>query len=172
MSVYLLFEAIGDLILFWVPFYTTVKVLTVIWISCLGGSSFLYHQHIQPFLIENEFLIDVNLKKAKALFQSYSQSLVMQVLNWIQLTLIQQTESSKLASKALLELEKLPPLPLPSPRSQRRIAKRPMNGGNGMNAKNAIGSIGSHSSSFRRSRSNSASPSVPNHHSSSCKDTL
>ncbi|KAI8139400.1 TB2/DP1, HVA22 family-domain-containing protein [Fennellomyces sp. T-0311] len=57
---FLVTEHFADLLLFWIPFYTEIKVLLVVWITLpqTKGAIVLYADLIEPFLKQHEARID------------------------------------------------------------------------------------------------------------------
>ena len=55
-AVFTIFEFVGDIVLFWIPFYSEAKFMSLIVIRI--GSSVVYRRLLHPTLIRNEAAID------------------------------------------------------------------------------------------------------------------
>ncbi|CAO3635221.1 unnamed protein product [Cunninghamella echinulata] len=60
---YLVIEHITDIFIFWLPFYYEIKLLIMLWLILpqTNGTSIVYHQYLEPFLKQNEPIIDQTL---------------------------------------------------------------------------------------------------------------
>jgi receptor expression-enhancing protein 1/2/3/4 len=65
MACYTGAETVADYFIFWIPMYYELKVAFVLWLSLptTNGARWLYKNHIDPFLKQNEQLIDSRLKQ-------------------------------------------------------------------------------------------------------------
>ncbi|CAO3637126.1 unnamed protein product [Cunninghamella blakesleeana] len=63
ITCYLLIEYVTDIFIFWFPFYYEIKLLIALWLILpqTNGTSIIYHQYLEPFLKQNEPLIDQTL---------------------------------------------------------------------------------------------------------------
>jgi len=55
-AVFTIFEFVGDIVLFWIPFYTETKFMGLLVIRI--GSSLVYRRLLHPTLVRNEATID------------------------------------------------------------------------------------------------------------------
>jgi len=67
-SVFSLFEAVFDMVVFWLPFYYEIKLLLLVALQFpqLNLAATLYNSYIRPFLKKNEKQIDSVVSDAGA----------------------------------------------------------------------------------------------------------
>ncbi|KAI7884801.1 hypothetical protein K492DRAFT_124742 [Lichtheimia hyalospora FSU 10163] len=81
-TVFLVAEYFADLVVFWLPFYTEIKLLLVLWITLpqTKGAIVLYADFIEPFLTQHEKQIDKAMveiqKNTKRTLSVYGKELV------------------------------------------------------------------------------------------------
>jgi hypothetical protein len=76
MACYTGAETVADYFVFWIPMYYELKVAFVLWLSLpsTNGARWFYKHHIDPFLKQNEQLIDSRLKQ----FERHGRQLLYQ----------------------------------------------------------------------------------------------
>lgn len=60
--VYAAFQAVGCLTQPWLPFFSIISIVTVVWLRC-GGTEIVYQKLVEPFLSEHEQAIDQVIDK-------------------------------------------------------------------------------------------------------------
>jgi receptor expression-enhancing protein 1/2/3/4 len=60
MAFFSVVELFGDILISWLPLYYEGKIVFIIWLSQLGGSSKIYGGIIEPWLRKNESHIDAH----------------------------------------------------------------------------------------------------------------
>lgn len=79
---FLVVEYFADLLVFWLPFYTEIKLLLVLWITLpqTKGAIVLYADYIEPFLTQHEKQIDKTMveiqENTKRTLSVYGKELV------------------------------------------------------------------------------------------------
>jgi hypothetical protein len=122
LSAFLALEYVTDMLLFWFPFYSSLKLLLVLWLSIpfFGGSRIFYLDHIQPFLDRHEKELDVSISKFKGLFQdqvdqtksSIASNIQTSVMEWVSYgyTFGSKIVKSQLVEKKETIIQNIPPV--------------------------------------------------------------
>lgn len=120
LSSFLALEYVTDMILFWFPFYSSLKLLFVLWLSIpfFGGSRIFYLDHIQPFLDQHERQLDVSILKIKSLFQNevdksktkFALNLQSSIVEWVSYGYSYSIKLFKSKEKEESPTRSLPPL--------------------------------------------------------------
>ncbi|KAI8373725.1 TB2/DP1, HVA22 family-domain-containing protein [Blakeslea trispora] len=102
---YLSIEFFSDLFLFWLPFYTEIKLLLVVWLILpqTQGSSVFYANYLEPFLNTHETYIDHALLEVQAKLKEtivlYGKQAISQFKRWVMGILFKNQESVDSASQ-------------------------------------------------------------------------
>ncbi|KAJ8659343.1 hypothetical protein O0I10_005058 [Lichtheimia ornata] len=88
-TVFLVAEYFADLLVFWFPFYTEIKLLLVLWITLpqTKGAIVLYADFIEPFLTQHEKQIDKTMveiqENTKRTLSVYGKEVVRVIGRWL-----------------------------------------------------------------------------------------
>ncbi|OBZ85569.1 Receptor expression-enhancing protein 4 [Choanephora cucurbitarum] len=104
---YLSFEYFSDIFLFWLPLYTEIKLILVLWLILpqTQGSSVFYANYLDPFLNTHETDIDNALleiqAKLKETIALYGKQTLLQVKKWIMGMVFKNQETTVNSSETI-----------------------------------------------------------------------
>ncbi|KAI8990881.1 TB2/DP1, HVA22 family-domain-containing protein [Mycotypha africana] len=97
--VYLAIEYFSDMFLFWMPFYTEIKLVIVLWLILpqTQGAALVYTRYLDPFLNQHETEIDHVLVEIQFRVKKTIVSYGKQCLKTLRKTLLQTIFRSKVS---------------------------------------------------------------------------